>query len=170
MRTLIRMGTFETNSSSTHTLVIPRSIEKHNKLKCFKFHTGEYGWGFDEYKLSDYLWTAIMLLDEYGGGYDLPSKEEWKEKIIEVLSPYYEVVEFEPTYRDEWGLRNCSIDHQSWYGALQMLKDVWEDENLLVNAILEGTAFTGNDNSYPEDNPYREEIENCENSEEYKVY
>lgn len=174
MRTLIRMKTFETNSSSTHTLVIPRSIEKHNKLKYFKFHTGEYGWGFDSHVLCDYLWTAILLMsgdEEYRIKNGLPTTEEWEEKIKKALSPYFEEVEFEYPTVDSWGwFNNCDIDHQSWYEALQMLKDVWKDEDLLVNAVLEGTAFTGNDNSSPEDNPYREEIENCGNSGNYEVY
>lgn len=54
----VRLNTFETNSSSVHTLVIPKDtkITIPNRVTLFP---GEYGWGPDEvYNTMDYIYTA----------------------------------------------------------------------------------------------------------------
>lgn len=165
----IRRGTFETNSSSTHTLIIPKKIEKPSKSgMTFTFNTDDYGWSFNTHPLADYLWTAILVTEDYHDSYSLPSVEEWKERITEVLLPYYSAVDFEMPGRDSWGDLTCGIDHQSLDNAVDMLQDVWNDNDLLLNAILSGTALTGNDNG--ESLSQEEYIEECENSGDYKIY
>ena len=166
----VRRGTFETNSSSTHTLIIPKKVEKPGKSdRTFTFSTDEYGWSFETHSLADYLWTAILVTEDYHDSYGLPSVEEWKERITEVLSPYYSMVNFEIPERDSWGdYYTCSIDHQSIDEAIDMLQDVWNDNDLLLNAILSGTALTGNDNS--ESISQEEYIEDCRDSGEYEIY
>ena len=58
----IRKGTFETNSSSTHSLAIPKDSVKYPK--SISFHLGEFGWGWEEEDPADYLYTAICTASE----------------------------------------------------------------------------------------------------------
>lgn len=60
----IRNATFETNSSSVHSMTIPKAPFVPGETHSIYFYTGEFGWGFDilrspEQKAS-YLYTAIM--------------------------------------------------------------------------------------------------------------
>ena len=52
----IRNGVFETNSSSTHSIAIPRSC---NNINYISFHIGEFGWEWEEANPADYFYTAI---------------------------------------------------------------------------------------------------------------
>ena len=66
----IRNSVFETNSSSTHSIAIPRSCDNVNYIS---FHIGEFGWEWAEVDPADYFYTAIY---ETSG-----SEDEVKEKI-----------------------------------------------------------------------------------------
>lgn len=62
MKTQIRFGTFETNSSSTHAICIAKS--QIHPIDGLKFEYGEFGWEEEEYidaqtKLS-YWYTALV--------------------------------------------------------------------------------------------------------------
>ena len=70
MKRQIRRGVFETNSSSTHSIAIPKRCTKTNYMS---FNIGEFGWGWDEVDPADYLYTAIYELAE--------TEDEAKEKI-----------------------------------------------------------------------------------------
>ena len=52
----IRSSVFETNSSSTHSIAIPRSSPL---IKGIAFQIGEFGWGFNSVDPADYFYTAI---------------------------------------------------------------------------------------------------------------
>lgn len=142
---LVRKNTFETNSSSTHAIVIPRKgAFIQDKIV---FQPGEYGWEWDTYDFHNYLWTAIMQMSEY---YDdcSPSVDEWKTKIKEVLFPYCKNIVFVEPSKDEYGFSNCYIDHCG--ELIDLLNRLYEDENLLLDAIMNGVVYTGNDNSESE--------------------
>ena len=52
----IRSNVFETNSSSTHSIAIPKNCETNNFIS---FHVGDFGWGWEEVDPADYFYTAI---------------------------------------------------------------------------------------------------------------
>ena len=142
---LIRRNTFETNSSSTHSITIPKKIDEIYKTKrpLIRFNIGEFGWEWSKYELKDYIWTAICSNFE-------DNIEEYKEKIKHILSPYYEEIEFEEPIIEiskdgkyKWLESGC-IDHG--YELTDFLKDIFDNENLFINAILKGYVMTGNDN------------------------
>lgn len=190
----IRRGTFETNSSSTHSIVIPRK----RKLPTptgdeFTFETGWYQWEFANYNFADYLWTAILQLDNYyyknegkdeciyvdswsKKEYKVYSINTWKEKIRSILSPYYTDIIFKMPkieyYGEDgefWDYSDCSIDHVS--ETIELLDKLYNDEELLLNSILYGEVFTGNDNSYEDERIYDEDIREYEDDEDnYYVY
>lgn len=149
----IRYGSFETNSSSTHAITIPRKIDK-NLLKGVRpsvyFHIDEFGWAYGKHELKDYIWTAIC--DIYPKEY-----KEYKQKIINILSPYYKKIEFEePTFDEhydedgnlEWKYLDSMqgyIDH--CHELKDFLDEIFENEELFINAVLDGYVRTGNDNA-----------------------
>lgn len=56
----IRQGTFETNSSSVHELVIPKDCELHIPAKVY-LTGGEYGWGPEvEKDTINYMYQACL--------------------------------------------------------------------------------------------------------------
>lgn len=167
---LIRRKTFETNSSSTHAITIPRKIDK-NLLKGVRpsiyFHIDEFGWAYGKYELKDYIWTAIC--DIYPKEY-----EEYKQKIINILSPYYKKIEFEePTFDEhydengnlEWKYLDSMqgyIDH--CHELNDFLDEIFENEELFINAVLDGYVRTGNDNA---DGYYLDELDDDPNYYHY---
>lgn len=146
---LIRPKTFETNSSSTHAITIPKKIDKSllGVRPNIYFRIGEFAWEYETYELKDYIWTAICSI--YPNEY-----EEYKQKIIDILNPYYKEIQFEEPifiegYDDnentEWKyLDNGCIDHSE--ELVSFLKQIFKNEKLLINATLEGYVKTGNDN------------------------
>lgn len=64
MKTQIRMGVFETNSSSTHAICITKKKDNYKIPKHIDFEFGEFGWECDEYSdicnKASYLITAIF--------------------------------------------------------------------------------------------------------------
>ena len=58
MKRQIRSGVFETNSSSIHSIAIPRSCKA---VDSVSFSIGEFGWEWDEADAANYLYTAICL-------------------------------------------------------------------------------------------------------------
>ena len=167
---LIRRKTFETNSSSTHAITIPRKIDK-NLLKGVRpsiyFHIDEFGWAYGKYELKDYIWTAIC--DIYPKEY-----EEYKQKIINILSPYYKKIEFEePTfdehYDEDGNLKWKYLDSMQGYidhchELKDFLDEIFENEELFINAVLDGYVRTGNDNA---DGYYLDELDDDPNYYHY---
>lgn len=167
---LIRKGTFETNSSSTHSIVIPKEKTSPDEVfttgDSFTFQTGDYGWEFECYDFANYLWTAIIELSNdltEDTTYVHPwskekciiyTKDNWKNKIKEVLSPYYKHIIFKDPKLVHGAFNydyydNCSIDHVS--ELAELLYILYNDENLLLNSILRGDVYTGNDNDDEDD-------------------
>lgn len=151
----IRNNVFETNSSSTHTIVIPRNQKQkeRNNPQVLVATLGEYGWEYETYyDLLSYIYTAICCV----------YKEDYKkytDKIDELASKYNMIIKWEePEFhhyviepinkyqkpRIGCYLENGSIDHD--YELENFLKDLFADESLLLDAILGGYVNTGNDN------------------------
>lgn len=147
MKRQIRSSVFETNSSSTHSIAIPRHCEPTNYVN---FNTDEFGWGFEEVDAADYFYTAIYetsyteeelnekldrlknILDEYGIDYNL------REPETHIWHDNYE-------NRDYLCLDDGYIDHG--YELKEFVDELLNNGDRLVRFISGGLVFTGNDNS-----------------------
>jgi hypothetical protein len=149
----IRKSLFETNSSSTHSIVIAN-----NGNDCFKEHlpeklvfdTDEFGWEWDRYddvqNRANYLFTALLYnvwADEYFP-FVLDTLKKWN---IEVEYPPFHMndkgyYEFDDPKHDDF----YYIDHGSQLEGF--IKEVCTDETLLMNYLFSDESFiaTGNDN------------------------
>lgn len=147
MKRQIRSSVFETNSSSTHSIAVPKNCSATNYVS---FHTDEFGWSFGEADAADYFYTAIYetsytkeelneklerlknILDEYGVDYDL------REPATHIWHDDYE-------NKDYLCLDDGYIDHA---GELKdFVNELLDNGDKLVRFISRGLVFTGNDNS-----------------------
>ena len=148
----IRRNVFETNSSSTHSIAIPKDTSKDYRGRTVYFYMGEYGWEFDEPDPASYLYTAINCfwasepdireeklnflkntLEKHGINYTMPEvkfEEAWKNK---------------ETGRQYYNPEHGYIDHDHELG--EFLEAVFRDEDTLLSFIFDGLVYTGNDNS-----------------------
>lgn len=142
----IRKGTFETNSSSTHSIAISKDkVNPYNLPVGYSiyFRIGEYGWEEDEYSFPDYMYTALLcaddqksitklksILNKWGIGYKF-QKPEWR---------YYHYDNQSYRYLDNGG-----IDHSG--EAYSIMIEILNDEDLLARALFgDSCVYTGNDN------------------------
>lgn len=138
----IRQGVFETNSSSTHSIVIPKKTDK--TAQYIEFHIGEYGWeNRTVYDTASYLYTAILYTETKGGA------AEKIERIKDVLNRNGIGYSFDkPKYADEYYpyeyLDNGYIDHGN--ELCDFIDAVLDDEDMLLRYLFDGTVYTGNDN------------------------
>ena len=70
MKRQIRSSVFETNSSSIHSIAIPRNCKA---IDSVRFNIGEFGWEWDVADAANYLYTAICFNSD--------SESEVNEKI-----------------------------------------------------------------------------------------
>ena len=145
----IRNNVFETNSSSTHSIAIPKSCESNNFIS---FRVGEFGWGWEEVNPADYFYTAI---------YETSSTEkELREKlnkfcnILESRGISYELypVKYHTSMYDGVGylsLDDGYINHGS--ELTDFVNELLNDGDRLVRFLSRGLVFTGNDNSDAEE-------------------
>lgn len=143
----IRKNVFETNSSSTHSIAIPK---KCNQPSYVSFNIDEFGWGWTEADVADYFYTAIYETSE--------TKEEADEKIAR-LKNILESNNIEYHFGDvdchEWtsdynghtylSLDNGYIDHG--FELKDFVEELLNDEYKLLRFLNGGLVFTGNDNS-----------------------
>lgn len=151
MKRQIRNSVFETNSSSTHSIAIPRNCKATNNVN---FYIDEFGWAWEEVNAADYLYTAI---------YDMAQTEsEAKEKIEKIKSVLEERgIEYhfgrveshiwhdDYDNEDYFSLDNGYVDH--CYELKDFVDELLNDEDKLVRFISGGLVFTGNDNSNTEE-------------------
>ena len=148
MRT-VRSNVFETNSSSTHSIAIPKSCEASNFVS---FHVGEFSWEWEEVDPADYFYTAIYETSD--------TEEELKQKldklsnILESRDISYEF--FPVKYHTSVYNGTCYlslddgyIDHGS--KLADFVDELLDDGDKLVRFLSRGLVFTGNDNSYTEE-------------------
>ena len=144
MKAQIRQGLFETNSSSTHSIVIGNNGEDiYTKLpERVCFYGGEFGWEHviydDTETKASYLYTSIVnAYDDIDGAV---------EKIKEVLSKWNIETEFEPLDNHNCFNSFSYVDHS--YENIDLINKLLENEDLLMNYLFSDGSFveTGNDN------------------------
>ena len=149
----IRQNTFETNSSSTHSICISKNpvVDVHNKHVYFG--SGNFGWSTDTVTdTASYLYTAMVtayspqefrekleklksILDRYEITYDFSPVEEIKSDYI----PGYSYLEFTED-------RYASVDHASQ--CIPFIESLLNDEDMLLRYLFgDSHIYTGNDNS-----------------------
>lgn len=142
----IRSNVFETNSSSTHSICIPKKTKP--TVNFVDFEIGEYGWESGMADPASYLYTAIL---------DVYSYDEAQEKIDEltdILNRYDIAYRFEKPVWAEYGdgekyLDNGYIDHA--YETRGFVETVLNDEDALLRYLSSGIVYTGNDNQDDDD-------------------
>ena len=139
----VRNGVFETNSSSTHSICIPKKTDV--KIDSVYFGIGEYGWENREVlDTPSYLYTAIL------GGYkeDVAMlKINRIKSILDAHSIKYDFEEPKWRYSHYDGAKYLDegyIDHV--YETHEFIEAVLNDENMLLRYLFNGVIYTGNDN------------------------
>ena len=131
----IRNSVFETNSSSTHSIAIPKSVSEYSRYMQFEF--GEFGWGEEEVDQLDYFYTAL---------YELYSGEELQQhlnQLEDILSRHG--IEYTMADRNISRFYNCAyIDNAS--NLRQLVDELFLDEDKLLRFLTCGLVFTSNDN------------------------
>ena len=136
----IRKGVFETNSSSTHSIAIPRSSGVPSYIS---FYTGEFGWAFEEVDAANYFYTAIYEVSE-----TMAEVEERIEKLKSILDSHSIEYKFnDPRCEEHNGYLSFDgyIDHG--YELRHFVDELLDDGDKLVRLLDGGLVFTGNDNS-----------------------
>lgn len=140
----IRKGIFETNSSSSHSFVKAKNVERtvdEAKKEEIYLGVGNYGWGYEE--LTSWLGKADYLAVE-------ASKDELKKnKLLKTLNLKYPNCTFKimgdgvADYEERSKLNCGYIDHQS-------RGEIWEELNSIedVYSLIFGDAkiIIDNDN------------------------
>ena len=150
MKRQIRIGVFETNSSSMHSIAIPK---KCNPACYMSFDIGEFGWEWDEADPANYLYTAIYALSN--------SEDEANEKLEKLknildehnIDYHFGQVKIHSEHDDDYDddyfyLDDGYIDHA--YELREFVDELLNDGDKLIRFISGGLVFTGNDNSYTE--------------------
>lgn len=164
---VIRSGVFETNSSSTHAIIIAR--EGTQPLDQVIFSIGEYGWECDKFHdvngKASYFYTAACAC----------LKRDVADDICALLSPYgieclfYVRPKFVTYHSDSYGdskyLDNGYIDHDM--EALDFVEGLLGDASQLIDFLFNDQSYveTGNDN---DEEPVGTEIPDCNYIEYYK--
>ena len=145
----IRSNVFETNSSSTHSIAIPKNCEATNFIS---FHVGDFGWGWEEVDPADYFYTAI-----YETSNTENEVEEKVQKLKDILDSHNIEYYFEDvkTHISSYGnnyylsLDDGYIDHGN--ELTDFVNELLNDGDKLVRFLSRGLVFTGNDNSDAEE-------------------
>lgn len=139
----IRRNIFETNSSSVHSMAIPKHISG-ELPKHLSFHLGEWGWEsgeLDGLEARSYLYTAICQQC------DPDIKEEYLDRIKSWLDEWGIKYHFDkPRYsrNDVWNyLENGDIAHGD---LVPFIEGVLKDKDSFKRFLLGGVVYTGNDN------------------------
>lgn len=136
----IRKGVFETNSSSTHSIVISKEPVVYLRRERH-FHAGEYGWEFASYDAGDYLFTAILCEPEELRSQHLDRiKDVLREVGVEAVFHFPQTSTYDGrTYCD------CYIDHVDQ--CEDFVRAAMTDSDLLKRIVFgDATVYTGNDN------------------------
>ena len=158
----IRLGVFETNSSSTHSLtVLGRQLQNSNLLvdeeSFIHVSSGEYGWGYDRlishYDKLSYLVTMMFetdigtypLPDDAGKIYNCEAFQLLDQAVFEHTGNHIVLDEVDK----EKNIVNIKgyIDHQSTEGYIG-LKDFLDSNQISVKEFVFGNTMMiiSNDN------------------------
>ena len=143
----IRYNTFETNSSSTHSLAVPKKVE--HIPSDIRFHFGDFGWKLEDcIDPADYLYTGIVTNSQEIREKYLPKlKEVMERNNIKAKYADYEL----SNYKLEDGTSYSYVDSNYGYvdhgeDLAQFLEWLFEDDDRVLRFISDGLVFTGNDN------------------------
>lgn len=149
----VRTNVFETNSSSTHSIAIPRNGGTPNYIS---FHIGEFGWSFEEVDAADYFYTAIYAVSD-----TMAEAEEKLAKLKDILDDYNIEADFEEVDCEEYNgwlsIEDGYIDHGD--ELKDFVEELLNNGDKLVRFLDGGLVFTGNDNSYTEERCFIERNE-----------
>ena len=147
----IRNNVFETNSSSTHSIAIPKKCEAPSRVNLY---TGDFGWSFDEVDAADYFYTAIYETSDTE--FELQEKLEKLRSILEAHDIEYHLARVKhhtwfSNYdnKEYLSLDDGYIDHG--YELKDFVDELLNDEDKLLRFLGGGLVFTGNDNSDTEE-------------------
>lgn len=173
MKTQIRRGAFETNSSSTHAINIFRGYDEKNIPEKIIIRPGEFGWECDtfndpESKLS-YLYTWILskcksyeyndVTEKYEDHYDYKKLKDYQYRIkSKLLDAGVKEVKF--------------VKCNGWFedGYIDHSEDLYNED---LEAILENyfEDYIFNDASYIETGNDNDDIDVCEDSSaDFSIY
>lgn len=166
MKRQIRSSVFETNSSSTHSIAIPKKPVVAGEY--ISFSIGEFGGENDCVDTANYLYTAILEQDD---------RNELLDKLKDILNNHSIKYKFEkPKYKKSndgkyiWLSFDCGyIDHAN--ETRKFVLAVLNDEDLLIRYLFGDSAvYTGNDNQ--DDDPGGCNIANeyCWTEDEHEEY
>ena len=145
---IVRRNTFETNSSSTHAIGIPRE-SGYKKLTHIDFKWGEFGWEFeiyyDTFSKASYLYTMLQYFD---GHYkpEFNKYAEYLEKIKKYLDEENITYTFEEPRDSSWD--NGYVDHGG--DTPDVIDGILETKESFLTYLFDERAYvsTGNDNDW----------------------
>lgn len=183
----IRQNTFETNSSSTHSICISKTPVVDVRGKHVYFGSGEFGWRADTVTdTASYLYTAMV------SAYSPEEFREKLEKLKNILDKYEITYDFSPvkevksSYTPDYSYlvftrdKYASVDHS--HECIPFIESVLNDEDMLLRYLFgDSCIYTGNDNSNEYDdmcyvaeetiwNDRREEVPNYKRDVEHYDY
>ena len=154
MKYSIRHGVFETNSSSIHSLAIPKVTKIPSHLS---FNIGDFGWEFASVSPCDYIYTAI-----YAVSFKPEEAKQRLNKLIAALEDNHIEYDLGPVsyFKPEWSseefyLDNGYVDHA--HNLTSFVDSLLDDPDKLIRFLSGGLVFTGNDNSEKPGYFYRDE-------------
>lgn len=143
----IRYNIFETNSSSTHSLAVPKKVG--HIPSDVRFHFGDFGWHLeDDIDPADYLYTAIVTgSSEIRNKYLPKLKEVMERNNIKAKYADYELSSYKCGDNIEYYVDSNYgyVDHSCELESF--LEWLFEDDNRVLRFISDGLVFTGNDNN-----------------------
>ena len=165
----IRSGVFETNSSSTHTIVVTE--RKTEPGAIVDFQIGEFGWEIERYASVDekasYLYTLSceqLGRDTYQDFYEILCKYGVK---CTCSQPAKFV---KSSYSDYTYLDNGYVDHCYEDDAKRFVEHMMNHEHALIKFLFSDESFvvTGNDNTWEDERERYQEL--CEANYPHKEY
>ena len=137
----IRQGMFETNSSSTHTIIVTE--QRTEPGLHVDFAMGDFGWKFEKLdtvdKKASYLYTlACCILNR-----------DVFQELYEILVKYgVEATCSVPLQFDQYGPCNGYVDHDYCGDTIDFVERMLNHEHALIKYLFSDESFviTGNDN------------------------
>lgn len=145
----IRKGMFETNSSSTHAIILASENVKIDDLSV-DFAIGEFGWEFEKYTTTDQKASYLYTMACYCEGRDV------YQDFYKILTKYHiKCTCSRPAEFDKWGL-NGYVDHGCDDDAKLFVQRMLTHEKALIRFLFNEGSFvvTGNDNCDDEESEW----------------
>ena len=138
----VRHNVFETNSSSTHSIAIPRKIDRKDIPKFLFFSFGDFVWEHEEVDPCDYLYTAIYNCDQSM----IIDRLRKLSDCLERHNICYTFSKPKPSWYDTSELSYGGIDHACELDSCGFFS-ILEDDDMLLRYLTDGRVYTGNDNN-----------------------